>query len=119
MEGLHTTKCVGPSINEFTLLKKFKVQIHSPEAQVVREVLWGLPQSRWIKVNVDGASEGTPLLVAYCGIFKNDKSDRLSSFACNMDPKNVLFVELMGAILVMEYDIIHNLDKLWIATNSI
>jgi len=56
-------------MNEFRILKAFRVDIHPPKAPVIREVIWCPPISNWIKVNTDGAASNVN--AASGGIFRD------------------------------------------------
>ena len=88
---------------EFQILKNFDVQIHPPRPKILKEVLWYPPLVGWIKLNIDGASGGSPIKVACGGMLRNHLGKHLGNFACNLPPINAFFVEITGAILAMEW----------------
>jgi hypothetical protein len=56
------------SIQDFKILKFFKVACHPPSSPKTIQVNWIPPRNLWIKCNFDGAFKGCPGLAACGGI---------------------------------------------------
>ena len=96
------------SMSEFVIMKNFSITIHPPIPKCFKDVLWCPPQPGWVKVNIDEASVGNPIRAACGEMFRNHLGEHLDSFTCNFPTNNALFVEIMGAILAMEYAVTCN-----------
>lgn len=90
------------AIGDFEILKKFSISINQPKPVLCTKIIWSLPSSEWMKVNVGGASGGVPVKVACGGIFRDHLRNHVGSFACNLGNVNALFTELMRVILAIE-----------------
>jgi hypothetical protein len=73
LSGNITNKICNSSMTDFAILKRFKINIHPPNAPTIKEVLWCHPLVNWIKCNTDGATNS--ISTAYGGIFRNRLSD--------------------------------------------
>jgi hypothetical protein len=60
-------------MSNFSILEKFKVNIHSPRAPIIKGVIWHPPLASWVKCNTDGAS--TASASACGGLFRNHNAD--------------------------------------------
>ena len=118
LAGNSTKAVTGPSINDFKILKAFRVNTHHPNAPKVTEVIWHPPILQWIKFNTDGASLGNPGQAACVGIFRNRNGEGIGCFAVNLGLANAFYAELMGIILAVECAVNRNWSFLWIETNS-
>ncbi|GAU21491.1 hypothetical protein TSUD_242150 [Trifolium subterraneum] len=90
------------SIQEFKILKFFKVACHPPSAPKIVQVNWIPPPNLWIKCNSDGASKGCPGLSACGGIYRDCRGTYVGGFSCNLGISNYLFAELTAAIMTIE-----------------
>lgn len=88
---------------EFQILKNFDVQIHPLMPKILKEVLWCPPLVGWIKVNIDGASGGSPLKAVCGSMFCDHLGEHLGHFVCSLPLNNAFLYEAMGAILAMEW----------------
>jgi hypothetical protein len=69
LSGNKTNKTFNSSMRDFTILKKFRINIHPPKAPIIKEVIWQPPLFNWIKGNTDGAADSST--TAYGGFFRN------------------------------------------------
>ncbi|CAK8573315.1 unnamed protein product [Lathyrus sativus] len=81
------------SMNDFVILKRFKVIVH---ALNILEVLWQLPPKNWIKLTYDGASKFLSNLLACGGIARY-------MIASNLGVADSLIAELSSARIVIEF----------------
>jgi hypothetical protein len=114
LSGNNTSKVYNSSMRDFTILKKFKINIHPPKAPTIKEVLWCPPQLNWMKCNTDGAA--TTTTAAYGGIFRNHLADFIGGFAENIGKNSAFFAELLGAIKAIEIAYQNNWHNLWLET---
>lgn len=56
--------CMSAAIDEFSILKAFKVIIHPCKAPIIKQVDWYPSFVGWIKCNLDGESRGNPGFVS-------------------------------------------------------
>jgi hypothetical protein len=103
-------------MRDFTILKKFKIDIHPPKAPTIKEVLWCPPQINWMKCNTDGAS--TTDTTAYGSIFRNHLADFRGAFAENIGKNSAFFAEILGASRAIEIAYQNHWFNLWIETDS-
>lgn len=52
--GNHTSLASSPSIIDFVMLKAFQIKVHLPKAFILKEIIWKLPLSSWVKCNTNG-----------------------------------------------------------------
>jgi ribonuclease HI len=116
--GNYTSLAAGPSINDFEIMKFFKVGIHQPRPPKIIEVLWTPPLHGWYKCNTDGSSLGNPRLAACAGVFRNHKGEFIGGFAQKLGRDNALFAEIMGVILAIECASEKNWNQLWVECDS-
>lgn len=97
------------SMEDFTLLIAFQLNIVPPKPKVVKEVMWSLLICFWFKGNSDDASIDN--MAAYGRFFKQGfHQGSFSRFLGNMD----FFSQLMGVILSMEHAIASHLQCFWL-----
>jgi len=70
------------SIQEFSILKYFNIKIHTPNAPLIKEVIWTPPHNCWVKCNTDGASITNNLQSSCGGIFRDANADGFGLFCC-------------------------------------
>jgi hypothetical protein len=102
LSGNNTLKASSNSMRDFSILKKFRIEIHHPKTSTVREIFWYPPLPNWIKCNIDGASKGNPGQASCGGIFRNNASDFLLCFAEPLGFASSFLAELHGALRAIE-----------------
>jgi hypothetical protein len=107
--GSRTRKVFNSSMRDFTILKKFNIDIHPPKTPTVKEVLW-------LKCNTDGAS--TTDTTTYGGIFRNHLAYFRGGFAENISKNSAFFAEILGAIRAIEISYQNHWFNLWLETDS-
>lgn len=100
--GNHTKNKSDSSIANFTILKKFDIQIHLRSPLKTNGVLWHPIPNGWIKCNIDGLSRGKPMVSACGGIFRNDHVLHVGSFCCSLGYRTALLVEFGAALFSLE-----------------
>ncbi|KAK2417205.1 serum response factor protein A [Trifolium repens] len=100
LSGNKTRKVFNSSMRDFSILKKFKIDIHPPKAPTIKEILWCLPQLNWMKCNTDGVA--TTDTTSYRGIFRDHLADFRGGFAENIGKNSAFFAEILGAIRAIE-----------------
>jgi ribonuclease HI len=118
LSGNLTSKTSASNIQEFTIMKFFKVNIKPPKATGIKEVIWFPPFHSWIKVNTDGASVQNPLRVAAGGIFRNSDGDCLGGFAQFLGPVSALIAELSDAMATIELAAANGFRNVWLESDS-
>jgi ribonuclease HI len=118
MAGNNTKKCSSNSMRDFTLLKKFNVNIHRPRAPYSRDILWNPPLLNWVKCNTDGASIGNPGTASCGGVFRDSNADFLLAFAEPLGFASSYLAELCGAMKAVEIANANNSTNIWIETDS-
>lgn len=106
------------SIANFTILKKFDIQIHLRSPLKTNDVLWHPPPNGWIKCNIDGLSKGKPMVSACGGIFRNDHVLHVGSFFCSLGYGTALFVEFGAALFSLEKANERHWNHIWIESDS-
>lgn len=79
------------SIEEFVILKGFSVTCKPCKGSTINQMNWFPPLCNWIKVNIDGATKGSPGMAGCGGIFRDKSAATLGCFACNIG----IFLPLM------------------------
>ena len=116
MAGNLTSKKASSSMYDFTILKKFNVNIHPPNAPKIIKVLWHPPILNWVKCNTDGSATSSSL--ACGGIFRNNNAQFMLCFSENTGNGNAFFAELSGAMRAIELASQHRWTKLWLECDS-
>ncbi|XP_045791659.1 uncharacterized protein LOC123886381 [Trifolium pratense] len=114
----NTSATSSSSIKDFTVLKHFKVEIHHPDALVIKEVLWNPPLPNWIKCHIDGASKGNSGVSSCAGVFRNSASDYLCCFVEPLGVATCYYAELCGAMRALELAHQKNWKNIWIESDS-
>ncbi|GAU21095.1 hypothetical protein TSUD_10120 [Trifolium subterraneum] len=102
---------------DFTILKRFSINVHLPKAPSIIEVIWHPPYINWVKCNTDGAATNDKS--ACGGIFRNQMVEFLGGFAENTGNNNAFFAELSGALRAIELAHQNQWLNLWLETDSI
>ena len=105
-------------MEEFVILKAFRISIHPPKAPIIKEVVWHPPVVNWLKVNTDGAVTKSPHKAACGGIFRSSKGFTRGCFAQNLSTDSAFVAEIYGAILAIEIAKYHNWNNIWLETDS-
>jgi ribonuclease HI len=116
LSGNKTRKVFNSSMRDFSILKKFKIDIHPPKAPSIKEVLWCPPRLNWMKCNTDGAA--TTETASYGGIFRDHLADFRGGFAENIGKNSAFFAEILGAIRAIEIAFQNHWYNLWLETDS-
>ncbi|GMN53285.1 hypothetical protein TIFTF001_022429 [Ficus carica] len=93
------------SLVDLLILKTFKLYNTVSKTPRIIEIEWKKPNTRWIKVNTNGAVNGSPGIAGYGGIFQTYRGFCKGCFA---KPLGVLYAfeaELYGVITAVEYAI--------------
>ncbi|CAI8613869.1 unnamed protein product [Vicia faba] len=85
-------------IEDFVLLKSFKVNIRSPKASNIIEVIWQPLPRNCIKLNCGGASIYTSGFSACGDIARDNDNGFWGAFASFLGVMNSLIAELRGAM---------------------
>lgn len=118
LSGKLSSGTMHNSIEEFAILKHFKIDGHHCRAPKIKQVIWLHPPCNWTKCNIDGAAHGSPG-ISGCGvIFKGYHAAALGCFSCHLGCSTSLFAELSAAINAIEIASRRGWLKLWIETDS-
>ncbi|KAF1876299.1 hypothetical protein Lal_00029646 [Lupinus albus] len=71
LSGNHSKLITNNSVDNFVILREFKVRQNFQKAPRIREVIWLAPIVGWIKINSDGAAHGAPGLAGGGCIFRD------------------------------------------------
>ncbi|GAU35138.1 hypothetical protein TSUD_394640 [Trifolium subterraneum] len=118
LTGNNTCKPYSNSLRDFAFLKRFRVNIHHPKAQIIKEVRWEPPLLHWLKCNIDGAACENSITASCGGIFRNSSADFVYGFAEPLGVTSAYFAELSGAIRAIEIAYQHNWSNLWLESDS-
>ncbi|KAF1892164.1 hypothetical protein Lal_00036521 [Lupinus albus] len=88
-------------VDNFVILREFKVKQNFQKAPRIREVIWLAPLVGWIKINSDSAAHGAPGLAGGGCIFKDYNGSFKSVFAYFHGITNSLFAELKAALMAI------------------
>jgi len=114
--GNNSNSRASNSMTDFTILKKFNVNLHPPNAPKIIEVLWQPPIFQWIKCNTDGSAND---ITSSCGgIFRDKESNFILCFAENTGIGNSLHAELCGAMRAIELAHQNQWSSLWLESDS-
>lgn len=110
--------CMYFVMDEFLILKAFKVNIHPCKAPIIKQVDWHPPFVGWIKCNSDGASRGNPGISACGVIFRYKKGVILGCFSYSIGVSSSFYAELMAAMIAIELAWDKGWRKLWLECDS-
>lgn len=79
-------------IQDFVLLKAFKINIKPHIPNIVMEVFWTPPLINWVKGNTDGASIEAPSRAVWGVVFRDHLANHVDTFACFLDRRNTFLV---------------------------
>ncbi|XP_058783929.1 uncharacterized protein LOC131658677 [Vicia villosa] len=117
--GKLTSKKTNNSLRSFSFLKALDILLHPCNQLATRDVLWCPPVCGWVKCNIDGVANGSPMVAAYGGIFRDDKTHHICSFSAFLREGSPVYAEFMAAILAMERAKHCQWKKLWIETDCL
>jgi len=101
-------------IFDFSYLKFFYITTcHRKEISPI-QVIWELPHINWVKVNTDGAARGCLGFSACAGIFRGSRGEYIGSFSSFLGIQKSLYVEVMGAILAIEFAWSKGFRRIWL-----
>jgi len=103
-------------MHDLTILKKFNVTLHPPNAPKIIEVIWSPPIFNWIKCNTDGYAANTTSVCG--GIFRDKHAKFLLCFAENTKQGSAYHAELLGAMRANELASLYNWNCLWLECDS-
>jgi len=122
LAGNNTKLCSSVNMQEFVILKAFKVNIHPPEAPIIKEVIWTPPLPptfNWLMVNTDGAVVKNPTRASCGGIFRNAKGVCRGCFAQNIpNCASAFTAELFAVIIAIEIAENKLWKDIWLETDS-
>ncbi|CAJ2678215.1 unnamed protein product [Trifolium pratense] len=118
LTGNRTKLVYRSSMQDFMILKAFKVHLHPPKAPTIKDIIWQPPTHFWVKCNSDGAALGTPGLASCGGLFRNSSAEFLGAFAENLGVNNALYAELVGAMKAIEIAFSRQWYNLWLESDS-
>lgn len=95
LAGNLSNGAASSSIEEFSILKHFRVCIHAGRAPSIKEVLWSAPPIHEMKCNSDGASRRSPGWSACRGIFRDNRAVIVGCYAANLGLSFSFHAELM------------------------
>lgn len=116
LTGNLTNKKGHTDMRNFTVLKKFGVCIHPPNAPKIIEVVWYPPIFSWVKCNTDGSS--TSINSACGGIFRDNHAKFLLCFAEKTGSGNAYQAEISGAMRAIELAAQYQWRNLWLECDS-
>lgn len=112
----NNSRTTSLSMSDFSLLKKFNINLHPPRAPKIIEVIWHPPTIPWIKCNTDGCFTSTS---SSCGgIFRNHNSDLIMCFVEKLVVDNAFQAELTGAMRAIETAHQNGWRNLWLELDS-
>lgn len=118
LAGNITKEVYRGDMQEFRILKTFKVNIKPPRAPIIKEVIWAPPMTTWIKANTDGAATKHPNRAAAGGIFRNSESICIGCFTQSLGEQNALYAELVAAMTAIEIAHNNGYSHFWLETDS-
>lgn len=116
--GFISSGVASSSMQEFTFLIFFSVDVKPPKAPRIKEVCW-FPSSRfWIKCNTDGAARGCPGPAASGGLFRGSDAAFLGGFSSYVGIANAFCAELTAVMIAIESAFQRGWHRLWIECDS-
>lgn len=104
-------------MNNFGILKKFKINIHPTKVKKTISIHWSPPHRGWIKCNIDGLARGILSLCSFGGAFRNESHDFLGRFANFLGDGNALYADY-ATMTTVEQDRDKRWNSLWIESDS-
>lgn len=96
--GRLSTGSMYSSMQDFNLLKSFKIVTNPTKPLIIKQVDWHSLPGSWVKCNTDWAAKGN-LGIAACGvIFRDANAAALGCFAENIGVSFAINAELIGAM---------------------
>ncbi|CAJ2660415.1 unnamed protein product [Trifolium pratense] len=105
-------------MQEFVILKAFNVNVHHPNAPVIKEVWWHPPLYNWVKCNTDGSALGNPGIASCGGLFRDYTATFLGGFSINIGNSYALHAELIGVMNAIEVAHSKGWNYLWLESDS-
>ena len=78
---------------------------------IIQPVLW--PRPNWIKVNTDGAANGSPGPAGFGAVFRNYRGFPKGCFSVPLEVTHAYHSELFAVIKAVEIAYRHNWTNLW------
>lgn len=107
-----------PNSHEVSVFKDFLVAGHPQKEFDSKPILWKMPRLGWIKANIDGASLGSPGLLASGGIFHDSHGVFLGVFALHIGIFVAFRAKILAEINALELAFSHNWHALWLEIDS-
>ncbi|KAK3230080.1 hypothetical protein Dsin_001961 [Dipteronia sinensis] len=107
--------CMRKSIDDLVILLRFDLSGRPGKALVIRSVVWSPPALRWIKVNTDGATLGSPCVGGCEGVFWTCWSFVKSCFTVPLGQVFAFEAELFATI---NYAWNLGWHRIWLKTDS-
>lgn len=118
LSGSLSAGSMSNSMEEFAILKAFKIKGHVSRASKTTQVSWIPPPCGWVKCNTDGASRGNPGHASGAGIFRGSIGDFMGCFSIYLGIESSLFGETSTAILAIELASKKGWANLWLECDS-
>lgn len=106
------------SIEDFNLIKLFKVDCHASKGNLIKQVDWFAPLVGWIKCNSDGSARGAPGYAAAGGIFRDSTCSVKGCYASFLGNLPALHAEFIAAIMTIEIAFHKGWNSLWLECDS-
>jgi len=85
---------------DFNVIKLFGINNRTGKLLRPLHVKWEFPSPGWVKINIDGATQGYFRLATCLGIFRESMRDFISGFYAFLDIQTALVAEFYGVIYV-------------------
>lgn len=118
LSGNKTSKATNAYMFDFSIIKAFKVNIHSSKALPIKEVLWHPPIHGWVKCNIDGAPLSNHETSACGAIFIDINAHFLAYFAHKLQNETAFIEKLAAVMKAVEIVVEQGWRNLWIESDS-
>ncbi|GMN67783.1 hypothetical protein TIFTF001_036843 [Ficus carica] len=115
---VHDSGTMNNSITDLIILKQFKIAYKIKRAPAIIEVQWKVPTMSWIKINTNGAANGSPGMAGCRGIFRTYRGFCKGCFSKPLGIMHAFKAELLGVITALEYTQQFNWCRLWFESDS-
>ncbi|KAF1877237.1 hypothetical protein Lal_00012008 [Lupinus albus] len=118
LSGQTATTSPSLSLQDLLILTTFNVTINLNMTPSIVEVIWQPPRVDWLKVNTNGAANGSLVPTGGSEIFRDSNGVFIACFASYLEIQDALYAELYSAMKVIHMAYKRGWWTLWLKCDS-